>query len=112
VQDSARDMRTECAHQKDSDDRDSRQVIMTVQAIMGTHEGYHAVLVPDNRHRTWASDGGPPLLMSTRASAVSPAKARQMCSSSLTILRTVRASCSFAVDFFSTPVSTGSQIGS
>ena len=49
--------------------------------------------------------GSPPLLMSTRASAVSPANARQMCSSSLTILRTVRASCSFAVDFFSTPVS-------
>ena len=44
-----------------------------------------------------------PLLMSTRASAVRPAKAKQMCSSSFTILRTVRASCSFAVDFFSTP---------
>ena len=47
--------------------------------------------------------------MSTRASAVRPAKARHMCSSSFTILRTVRASCSFAVDFFSTPAAAGNQ---
>jgi len=42
-------------------------------------------------------------LTSTRASAVRPANARQMWSSILTILRTVRASCSLADAFFSTP---------
>ena len=44
-----------------------------------------------------------PLLMSTRASAVRPAKARQMWSSTLTILRADRASCSFAALFRSAP---------
>lgn len=43
------------------------------------------------------------LLIRTRASAVKPAKAKQMWSSILTILRTVLASCSLAADFFSTP---------
>ncbi len=44
-----------------------------------------------------------PLLMSTRASAVRPAKARQMWSSTFTILRADRASCSFAALFRSAP---------
>ena len=41
--------------------------------------------------------------MSTRASALSPAKARQMWSSILQIFRTVRGSCSLAVALRSTP---------
>ena len=45
-----------------------------------------------------------PRLMRTRASAVRPAKARQMCSSTLTILRALRASCSLAALFRSAPV--------
>eukprot|EP00962_Isochrysis_galbana_P051940 scaffold23364_cov129-Isochrysis_galbana.AAC.2 len=40
--------------------------------------------------------------MSTRASAVRPAKDRQMFASNLWIFRTVRGSCSFAVDLRST----------
>ena len=51
-------------------------------------------------------------LTSTRASAVSPAKARQMFSSIFMILRTVRGSCSFAVDTFSTPEESAQQLGS
>uniref|UniRef100_A0A0E9WLM2 Uncharacterized protein n=1 Tax=Anguilla anguilla TaxID=7936 RepID=A0A0E9WLM2_ANGAN len=46
------------------------------------------------------------LLITIRASAVSPAKAMQTCSSSAQILRTVLSSCSFATDFFSTPRTT------
>lgn len=46
------------------------------------------------------------MFTSTRASAVSPANARQMCESMLRILRTVRGSCSLAADFFSTPMTT------
>jgi hypothetical protein len=43
--------------------------------------------------------------MSTRASAVRPAKARQMCSSTFTILRALRASCSLAALLRSAPAS-------